>query len=37
MPRQTYFAKAGDVTPEWHHFDADGKVLGRLATARGLR
>jgi len=32
MPRQTYFAKAGDVTPRWHHVDAQGKVLGRIAT-----
>ena len=32
MPRQTYFAKAGDVTPRWHHVDAQGKVLGRMAT-----
>ena len=32
MPRQTYFAKAGDVTPVWHHIDAQGKVLGRMAT-----
>jgi large subunit ribosomal protein L13 len=32
MPRQTYFAKQGDVTPKWHHVDAQGKVLGRLAT-----
>ncbi len=32
MPRQTYFAKAGDVTPEWKHVDASGKVLGRLAV-----
>lgn len=32
MPRQTYFAKAGDVSPNWHHVDAEGKVLGRLAT-----
>ena len=32
MPRQTYFAKAGDVTRQWHHIDADGRVLGRLAT-----
>lgn len=32
MPRQTYFAKAGDVTPRWHHLDADGRVLGRIAT-----
>lgn len=32
MPRQTYFAKAGDVTPQWIHVDAQGKILGRLAT-----
>ena len=32
MPRQTYFAKAGDVTPEWKHVDASGQVLGRLAV-----
>lgn len=32
MPRQTYFAKAGDVANEWKHVDASGKVLGRLAT-----
>lgn len=32
MPRQTYFAKAGDITPRWHHVDASGKVLGRLAS-----
>lgn len=32
MPRQTYFAKAGDVKPKWHHVDAQGKVLGRMAT-----
>ncbi len=32
MPRQTYFAKAGDVTPRWRHVDAQGKVLGRMAT-----
>jgi large subunit ribosomal protein L13 len=32
MPRQTYFAKAGDITPDWHHVDANGQVLGRIAT-----
>ncbi|MHC5023526.1 MAG: 50S ribosomal protein L13 [Planctomycetota bacterium] len=32
MPRQTYFAKSGDITPLWHQVDADGQVLGRLAT-----
>ena len=32
MPRQTYFAKAGDLKARWHHVDAEGKVLGRMAT-----
>ncbi len=32
MPRQTYFAKAGDVTPVWRQVDADGQVLGRLSV-----
>jgi large subunit ribosomal protein L13 len=32
MPRQTYFAKPGEIESRWHHFDADGRVLGRLAT-----
>ena len=32
MPRQTYFAKPGDVKPTWRHVDAQGKILGRLAT-----
>lgn len=32
MPRQTYFARKGDVEPKWRHVDAQGKVLGRLAT-----
>jgi large subunit ribosomal protein L13 len=32
MPRQTYFAKSGDVTAGWYHVDATDKVLGRLAT-----
>ncbi len=33
MPRQTYFANAA-TAPEkkWHVIDAQGKVLGRLAT-----
>ena len=30
--RQTYFAKKGDVTQQWHQVDAEGKVLGRLAS-----
>lgn len=32
MPRQTYFAKAGDVTPVWRQVDAEGQVLGRLSV-----
>ena len=32
MPRQTYFAKASDVTPQWRQVDAEGQVLGRLST-----
>jgi large subunit ribosomal protein L13 len=32
MPRQTTFAKAGEVAPVWRHVDAEGQVLGRLAT-----
>jgi len=32
MPRQTYHAKPGEVQATWRHIDAEGKVLGRLAT-----
>lgn len=32
MPRQTFFQKATDVTRQWRYVDAEGKVLGRLAT-----
>jgi large subunit ribosomal protein L13 len=32
MPRQTTFAKTGQFTHGWRHIDADGQVLGRLAT-----
>lgn len=32
MPRQTYFAKSGDITPIWRHVDAEGQILGRLST-----
>lgn len=36
---RTYSPKAGDITRSWHLVDADGLVLGRLATevARLLR
>lgn len=37
MPRQTYFAKATDITPEWHHVDAEGQVLGRMAVQIATR
>jgi large subunit ribosomal protein L13 len=30
--RQTTFQKTGDPTPAWRHVDADGQVLGRLAS-----
>ena len=32
MPRQTTFAKPGEVEPSWRHVDAEGKTLGRMAT-----
>ncbi len=32
MPRQTYMARKETFTPSWHHMDADGEVLGRLAV-----
>lgn len=32
MPRQTTLARNEDVTTTWRHVDAEGKVLGRLAT-----
>ncbi len=32
MPRQTTFAKPGQIKPQWRIADADGQVLGRLAS-----
>lgn len=32
MPRQTFHAKPGQIPFSWRHVDAEGKVLGRLAT-----
>jgi len=29
---KTYMAKPGEVTAQWHLVDADGQVLGRLAS-----
>lgn len=29
---RTYFPKKGDIEPRWFIIDADGQVLGRLAT-----
>ncbi|OPL16561.1 MAG: 50S ribosomal protein L13 [delta proteobacterium MLS_D] len=36
---KTYSAKSGDIARQWYLYDADGKVLGRLASdiARRLR
>lgn len=32
MPRQTYFAKPGEIDRMWRHVNADGRILGRMAT-----
>ncbi len=32
MNRQTYHAKNDEVAQDWHHVDATGQVLGRLAS-----
>lgn len=32
MPRQTTFAKPGEISARWFHVDASGQVVGRLAT-----
>ena len=32
MSNQTYLAKPGEVLQQWLHFDADGAVLGRMAS-----
>ncbi|MSR29011.1 MAG: 50S ribosomal protein L13 [Phycisphaerales bacterium] len=32
MPRQTTFVKQGQLPTTWRVVDADGKILGRLAT-----
>ncbi|MCK4872528.1 MAG: 50S ribosomal protein L13 [Phycisphaerales bacterium] len=32
MQRQTYFARKDDIERQWHHVDADGQVLGRMAS-----
>ncbi len=29
---KTYSAKSGDITRQWYLYDADGQVLGRLAS-----
>jgi large subunit ribosomal protein L13 len=33
MPRQTTFRTRQDVDRSWHHVDADGQILGRMATS----
>jgi large subunit ribosomal protein L13 len=30
--KKTYSAKAGDLDPQWYIIDAEGKILGRLAS-----
>jgi large subunit ribosomal protein L13 len=37
MPRQTTFAKTGEIEPQWLHVDAEGKTLGRMATTIATR
>ena len=37
MPRQTTFMKQGDVEAQWHHVDAEGQILGRMATEIATR
>lgn len=32
MKKYTYMQRKEDVIREWHHYDAEGKVLGRLAV-----
>ncbi len=32
MPRQTFFAKTGEISNDWHQVDAEGEILGRLAV-----
>ena len=36
ISNRTYLAKPGEVTSLWQHFDADGVVLGRLASRIAL-
>ena len=33
MPRQTSFRTREDVERTWHHVDADGRILGRMAVS----
>jgi ribosomal protein L13 len=34
---KTYLAKPGETQQAWHQFDADGAVLGRLASPPSSR
>jgi large subunit ribosomal protein L13 len=36
VSNQAYYAKPGEVLQEWHQFDADGVVLGRMAARIAL-
>jgi len=33
MPRQTSFRTREDIDRTWHHVDADGQILGRMAVS----
>jgi len=37
MPRQTTFAKKGEIEPNWLHVDAEGQTLGRMSTIIATR
>lgn len=32
MKKYTFMQRKEDVVREWHHYDAEGQVLGRLAV-----
>ncbi|MBX3461090.1 MAG: 50S ribosomal protein L13 [Planctomycetes bacterium] len=32
ISQKTWVAKTGEVKPEWHHIDASGQILGRMAN-----
>lgn len=32
MKKYTFMQRKEDVVREWHHYDAEGQILGRLAV-----